>query len=139
MSKLNRGYNGDKSNLRKLFIPFILDKVMIPGLGGIDPRKMQQIMKQMGIKQESVDVVRVIMEKLDGGRIVVEPAHVEKISMNGQESWQVSGEARDEEGGLSDDDVLLVMDKTGVEREKALEALENSNGDIASAIELLTR
>jgi len=139
VSKLNRGYNGDKSNLRKLFIPFILDKVMIPGLGGIDPRKMQQIMKQMGIKQESVDVVRVIMEKLDGGRIVVEPAHVEKISMNGQESWQVSGEARDEEGGLSDDDVLLVMDKTGVEREKALEALENSNGDIASAIELLTR
>lgn len=112
---------------------------MIPGLGGIDPRKMQQIMKQMGIKQESLDISRVIMEKIDGGRIVIEPAHVEKISMNGQESWQVSGEARDEEGGLSEDDVLLVMDKTGVDREKVLDALENSNGDIASAIELLTR
>jgi len=140
VSKLNRGYNGDKSNLRKLFIPFILDKVMIPGLGGIDPRKMQQIMKQMGIKQESVDVVRVIMEKLDGGRIVVEPAHVEKISMNGQESWQITGEAREEAGGseqeagIREEDIKLVMEKTGKSGEEAKRSLEEANGDIAEAI-----
>ena len=39
--------------------------------GGIDPKKMQAMMKQMGIKQEEIDAKRVIIEKSDG-RIIIE-------------------------------------------------------------------
>lgn len=112
---------------------------MIPGLGGIDPRKMQQIMRQMGIKQESLEVSRVIIEKSDGGKIIIDPANVEKISMNGQDSWQVSGKSQEEAGGISEEDILLVMEKSGASKEEVSQALEQSNGDIAEAISLLIK
>ena len=44
---------------------------MIPGLGGINPKKMQGMMKQMGIKQDEIEAERVVIEKSDG-RIIIE-------------------------------------------------------------------
>ena len=105
---------------------------MFPGMGKIDQRKMQTVMKQMGINQVEIPADKVIIEKADG-RIVIENPNVQKISMGGQESWQVTGEAR-EETGISDEDLKLVMDKTGASREDAKRALEESGGDIAEAI-----
>ena len=103
--------------------------------GGIDPKKMQQMMKQMGIKQEEIDAARVLIEKNDGGKIVIENPSVMKVVMSGQESWQISGEAREESsGGFSDEDFNLVMEKTGKSEEEVRKALEDSNGDIAEAI-----
>lgn len=101
-------------------------------LGGVDPKKMQAMMKQMGIKQEEIDALRVIIEKEDG-RIVIENPAVTKIVMQGQESWQVVGEARVEEEGISQEDINLVMEKTGKSEEEAKAALEKT-GDIAEAI-----
>lgn len=100
--------------------------------GGIDPSKMKAMMKQMGIKQEEIDVVRVVIEKADG-KIIIEPANVQKIIMQGNESWQITGEAR-EENGVSEDDVKMVAEKTGKSLDEAREALEKSEGDIAEAI-----
>lgn len=106
---------------------------MIPGLGGIDPRKMQQMMKQMGINQEDIDAQRVIIEKTDG-RIIIENPSVQKIKMQGQESWQITGEAREEEdGSIKEEDIKLVMEKTGKTKSEAIGALEET-GDIAGAI-----
>ena len=71
--------------------------------GGIDPKKMQAMMRQMGIKQEEIDAQRVVIE-CAGKNIIIEPVNVQKIVMQGQESWQVTGEAREEaqeEGILS--------------------------------------
>ncbi len=106
---------------------------MIPGLGGINPKKMGQMMKQLGIDQEEIEAERVIIEKSDG-RIVIENPSVQKIKMQGQESWQITGEAREEEGGIKEEDVKLVMEKTGKSDEEAREALEKVGGDIAEAI-----
>lgn len=105
---------------------------MIPGLGGLNPKKMQQMMKQLGINQEEIEAERVIIEKSDG-KIVIENPSVQKIKMQGQESWQVTGEAREEEEGIRDDDVKLVMEKTGKSEEEVRKALEESE-DIAEAI-----
>jgi NACalpha-BTF3-like transcription factor len=60
--------------------------------GGLDPKKMQAVMKQMGIKQEEVDSARVIIEKNDGGKILINNPNVVKIKMQGQESWQITGD-----------------------------------------------
>ena len=102
---------------------------MFPSL---DPRKMQAVMKQMGISQEDISSLKVIIEKSDGGKIVIENPSVLKIKMQGQESFQISGLIK-EEAGISVEDIKLVAEKTGVSEEEAKKALEKT-GDIAEAI-----
>lgn len=99
--------------------------------GGLDPKKMQAMMKQMGIKQEEIAATRVVIEREDGTTVIENP-HVVKIVMQGQESWQIAGEAREE--SVSKEDVRMVMEKTGASEERAREALESASGDIAQAI-----
>ena len=107
---------------------------MFPGMGKIDPRKMQGMMKQLGINQEEIDALRVVIEKSDG-KIIIENPSVQKISMQGQISFQVSGEISEESAEkFSDDDVKLVVEKTGEDEESVRQALEEANGDIAEAI-----
>lgn len=101
--------------------------------GGIDPKKMQAMMKQLGIKQEEIDAKRVIIEK-DDGNIVIENPSVQKINMKGQESWQITGEVHEEEVGVREEDVKLIMEKTGASEEGVRSVLEEVNGDIAEAI-----
>jgi nascent polypeptide-associated complex subunit alpha len=101
--------------------------------GGIDPKKMQAMMRQMGIKQEEIPATRVIIEKEDG-RIIIENANVQKITMQGQHSWQITGQEREEAAGIKDEDINLVAEKTGKSKSQAKKALEDNNGDIAEAI-----
>ena len=100
--------------------------------GGIDPRKMNAMMKQLGIKQEEIEAERVIIETADK-KIVIEPAGVTKIIMQGQESWQVSGQSREEGVGIKEEDVKLVMEKTGKSEKEVRKVLAEEN-DIAEAI-----
>lgn len=104
-------------------------------LGGLDPKKMQALMKQMGIKNEEIDAVRVVIECSDKN-IIVEPASVQKIVMQGQQTFQVAGEIREEnkEESIKEEDVALVAEKTGKSEEEARSALEETKGDIAEAI-----
>jgi nascent polypeptide-associated complex subunit alpha len=99
--------------------------------GGLDPKKMQAMMKQMGIAQENIDASRVIIEKSDG-KIIIENPSVTKIKMHGQESFQISGSVS-EELAVSEDDIKVVMEKTGASENEARNALEKT-GDLAEAI-----
>jgi len=103
-------------------------------LGGIDPRKMQGLMKQMGIKQEEIDADRVVIEGKEK-RIIIEPANVIRMTMQGQHNWQITGEAREETKaeGINEEDVKMVMEKTGKSEKEVRKALEETN-DIAEAI-----
>lgn len=107
---------------------------MFPGLGGVNPAQMKAMMNKMGIKQEEIDAVRVIIEKEDS-KIIIEPANVVKMTMQGQANWQITGEVREEtkEAGISEEDVKLVMEKTGESEKKVREVLKET-GDIAEAI-----
>ena len=104
---------------------------MFPGL---NPKKMQQIMKQMGMGQEEIDASKVIIEKEDGKIIIDEPSVV-KISMQGQDTFQISGKIREESS--EQDDVKTIIEKTGCTEEQAKETLEKT-GDLAEAILELT-
>ncbi len=107
--------------------------------GGLDPKKMQAMMRQMGIKQEEIEAERVIIECSDKHIIIEEPS-VAKITMQGQDSWQISGKVREEAGddGIREEDVRLVMEKTGKNEKDVRKALDNTGGDIAEAITLLS-
>jgi len=102
--------------------------------GGINPAKMQGMMKKMGISQTPLAVNRVIFE-MDGSNLVIEDPSVIKIMMQGKEMYQVSGQAVEESSeSISSDDVEMVMSQANVSEKKAKEALEEANGDIAEAI-----
>jgi len=108
---------------------------MFPGMGGLNPKKMQGMMKQLGIAQEEIDAERVIIEKSDGEKIIINNPSVMKIKMQGQESFQISGNISEEteEVSVSEEDIQAVMEKTGCSEEQAREALEKT-GDLAEAI-----
>jgi len=102
---------------------------MIPNL---DPKKMKAVMKQMGISQEEIDASRVIIEKSEGGKTIIENPSVTKITMQGQESFQITGEIIESEG-TSEQDIETVMEKTGHSKQEAEKALKET-GDLAEAI-----
>ena len=108
---------------------------------GIDPKKMQAMMKQLGMAQEEIDAERVIIEKKDG-KIIIENPSVVKINMQGQENFQISGDILEESGSESEDteddkfdeDIKTIMEKVGCIEEEAKMALEKANGDLTEAI-----
>ncbi len=80
---------------------------MLGGLGGLNPKKMQAMMKQLGMNQEEIDASKVIIEKIDNTKIIIENPSVSKVSVQGQESFQISGDIREEKGksGISKEDM----------------------------------
>lgn len=108
--------------------------------GGLNPKKMQAMMKQMGIAQEEISAEKVIIEKRDGTKLIIEDPSVIKIKMQGQTSFQITGEEKEESEkvGISEDDINTVVEKTGCTKEKAKESLEKT-GDLAESIMELTK
>ena len=102
--------------------------------GGVNPKQLQALMKQMGMKQDEIEAERVIIEGKER-RIIIEPVNVQKITMQGQSSWQITGEEKEEgkEVSFSMEDVELVMEKTGRSREDVENVLKETK-DIAEAI-----
>ncbi|MAG07736.1 hypothetical protein CMI46_02875 [Candidatus Pacearchaeota archaeon] len=101
---------------------------------GINPSQMKAAMKQMGIKQEEIDASRVIIER-ENGNIVIDNPSVMKINMQGQESWQITGESKEEEKEkFSEEDVKIVMEKTGKSVGEVKGCLERVGGDLSEAI-----
>ncbi len=107
-------------------------------LPGVDPRTMKNMMAKMGIKSTDIKANRVTIE-CDDIDIVIDNPQVTKIEMQGTTSFQVVGDVSESENDadieISDDDINMVKEKTGIEdTERIREALEESNGDIAQAI-----
>ena len=102
---------------------------------GLSPKKMEAMMKQMGIQQQNIDASQVIIKKTDGTNIIIENPEVTKINMQGNKSFQITGDVREEtqELEISDEDIQAVMEKTGASEDEAREALEKT-GDLAEAI-----
>jgi len=102
---------------------------------GVNPKQMQAVMKQMGIAQTEIPAKRVIIECSDKN-IIIENPDVMRIKMQGQESWQITGESKEvsKEEKITPEDIKMVMEKTSCTKEEAKSALEKANGDIAEAI-----
>ncbi len=85
---------------------------------------------------EELSGVKEVVIKFSDREIVLPEAKVVRTEMSGQRSYQVSGEEFEHKLGFepTEDDIKLVMEQTGVERDKAAKALVETNGDIAEAI-----
>jgi nascent polypeptide-associated complex subunit alpha len=131
---------------------------MFGGGGGMNPRKMEQMMEQMGIDLTEIDAQEVVIRTPEE-ELVFTDAEVQRMDAQGQSTYQVVGEPQsrprsDEagateeaeaeagdgsEGGttIPDADVEIVAQRTGVSEEDAREALEAADGDLATAVSRL--
>ncbi|MGM0398811.1 MAG: nascent polypeptide-associated complex protein [Halobacteriota archaeon] len=121
------------------------------GGGGMNPRKMEQMMEQMGIDVEEIDATEVIIRQADGTDIVFDDPDVTRMDARGQQTYQVIGEPTEREGSepettevesaaeddIPQSDIDLVRDRTGVSEDEARNALEATDGDLAAAIDHL--
>ena len=102
----------------------------------LNPKKMQEAMKQMGIAQEEIDATKVIIEKTNSN-IIIENPSVTKIKIQGQESFQISGDVKEEsliqELQISEQDIKTIMEKTNCSEEQARKTLEKTK-DLADAV-----
>lgn len=103
--------------------------------GRMNPKQMQGMLKQFGIKTEEIKAKRVVFE-LEDKKIVVENPNVTAMVVQGQKTYTVMGSERTEaiEKGIPAEDVKMVAEQAKVSEEKARKALEETNGDIAEAI-----
>jgi nascent polypeptide-associated complex subunit alpha len=107
---------------------------MMPGM---NPRQMQQMMKQMGIQQVDVPATQVIIITPEK-RIIIDQPQVAKVNAMGQQTWQIMGKSREEAlssiPDINEDDIQTVMQQAGVKRSEAFAAIKDANGDLAEAI-----
>ncbi|MBP7086708.1 MAG: nascent polypeptide-associated complex protein [Methanomassiliicoccales archaeon] len=115
----------------------------MPGMGrGVNPRQMKQAMKRMGISQEEMQGVEEVVIRTADKEYVIKEAAVTCVTMQGQKTYQVIGDAevrsrqvaKEEAPGIPDEDVQLVMSQTGVSKEKAVQVLKECDGQPAEAI-----
>jgi nascent polypeptide-associated complex subunit alpha len=116
---------------------------MMPGMGrGVNPRQMKQAMKRMGISQEEMQGVEEVVIRTADKEYVIKDAAVTCVTMQGQKTYQVVGDpeirprqlAKQEDPGIPEEDVQLVMSQTGVSKDKAVQALKECDGQPAEAI-----
>lgn len=111
---------------------------MFPGVGGrgMNPAKMKQMMKQMGISIDEIPNVEQVIIRTPDIDIVFNDANVTVMNAQGADTYQVVGtpEKVPRKLEIPDDDVRLVAEQTGVSEEKARKALEDAKGDLAEAI-----
>jgi nascent polypeptide-associated complex subunit alpha len=107
---------------------------MMPG--NINPRKMKQMMKQLGMQMDQIEDVEKIVIYTAKGNWVFDTAEVTAMTMQGVTTYQVSGTPRFEESvvQIPDEDVRLVAEQASVSVEEARKALVTCRGDIAEAI-----
>lgn len=103
----------------------------------IDPKQLKKVMDRMGIKSESIDAARVVIETAERD-IIIDNPEVIAINAQGATSFQVSGNVHEVDKGrvaIEQEDIEVVREKTGIsDDERIRKALEESNGNIAEAI-----
>jgi nascent polypeptide-associated complex subunit alpha len=111
---------------------------MFPGIGGkgVSPKKMKQMMKQMGINIEEIEGVEEVIIRTGDREIFFLDASVTVMDAQGNRSYQIVGTAqeRSREVYIPDSDVDLVVAQTGCSPQEAKAALKESGGDLAEAI-----
>ena len=98
---------------------------------GLNPKDMDKVMKQLGVKQEAINAKEVII-KTDDKDLVIRNPSVTKIKAMGQETLQITGDI--EEVANDKEDIETIMEQADVDEQTARKALKKNDGDLAKAI-----
>jgi nascent polypeptide-associated complex subunit alpha len=115
----------------------------------MNSREQKRMMQRMGMNMDTVGDVRQVIIRTADKDIVIDEPEVAILQVQGQKMYQVIGGQVSEQSpsqrgvsvaakpAFSEEDVQLVADQTGKSLEKAKEALQEADGDLAKAILLL--
>ena len=95
----------------------------------MNKKMIEQAMKKLNMKQESIDANEVIIK--GSKNYIIKNPEVIKVDMMGQEVLQITGKL---EEMLNEEDIKTVMEQADCSREEAIKALNRYNGDLAEAI-----
>ncbi len=107
----------------------------------MDNRNTRRMMERMGINMKEIPDVQEVVIKTADKEMHITNASVSEVNAQGNRIFQVVGEVEEVEvqrKSFKDEDVLLVQQQTGASKEKAVAALEESDGEVARAILKLT-
>jgi nascent polypeptide-associated complex subunit alpha len=110
----------------------------------VNPREARRMMQRMGMSMGAMPDVEQVIFKTSTKEIIVENPEVAVMEMQGQKIFQVMGERITEKPvekavKIPEEDVQLVATQANVSLEQARAALEQTNGDLAQAILLLSQ
>lgn len=94
--------------------------------------RIQEMMKKFNINIERIPAKEVII-KTDDKKIIISSPEVMKTKMMGRDVYQITGQMT-EAPAVSEEDISLVMKKTGKDRETVARKLEELNNDLVRAI-----
>ena len=102
------------------------------GMGKMDPKKIQEIMKKMNMNVRDVNAEEFIIKRKDNNIIISKP-EIMILEMPGKEVYQISGVVS-EADRIKEEDIKLIMKKTGKSRKTVVQKLEELNNDLAKTI-----
>ncbi|MGQ9781701.1 MAG: nascent polypeptide-associated complex protein [Nitrososphaeria archaeon] len=103
----------------------------------LNQRNAKRMMERLGLAMKEIPNVKEVIIRAEQRQIIIRQPSVSQVTAQGMQIYQVVGgsiEEQDAAKKYSDEDVLLVAQQAGVEKEVAEEALKDSDGDLARAI-----
>jgi nascent polypeptide-associated complex subunit alpha len=100
-------------------------------------RKARRMMDRMGINMKEMPEVEEVIIRTRSKELHIRDAQVSEINAQGNRIFQVMGDVEEVENAkktFSEEDILLVQQQANVTKEKAVIALEESDGEVAKAI-----
>jgi nascent polypeptide-associated complex subunit alpha len=107
----------------------------------MDNRNARRMMDRMGINMKEIPNVEEVVIKTPEMEMHITNASVSEIVAQGNRMFQVAGDVEEvevEKKTFSEEDILLVQQQTGASKERAVAALEETDGEVARAILKLT-
>ena len=105
-------------------------------------REMRRMMDKMGLDMTEIPNVQEVIIKTDKKEIIIAKPSVTEMKAKDNSIFQVIADSYEEKELetqiFSDEDIQLVSQQAGVNKEQATNALNEANGDLAKAILLLT-
>jgi len=110
----------------------------------VSPREAKRMMQRMGLSMDEMPDVQQVVFRTSTKEIIIEDPAVAVMEMRGQKIFQVTGEkivekAIEKKVTIPEEDVQLVATQAKVSVEEARAALEQTKGDLAQAILLLSQ
>ena len=110
----------------------------------ISPREAKRMMQRMGLNMNPLSDVEEVILRIKDKEIIIQYPEVSVLEIHGQKIFQIAGgeiteKARERKKVIPDEDVQLVAQQARVSLEQAKAALEQTGGDLAQAILLLTQ
>jgi nascent polypeptide-associated complex subunit alpha len=107
----------------------------------MDNRQARRAMERLGINMREIPDVQEVIIRTSDKELHIKDASVSEVNAQGNRVFQVIGEVEEvqlEKEAFNEEDILLVQQQANVTREKAVAALEESDGEVARAILKLT-